>query len=144
MSDEVLQAWARDGEELGAAILDLSQFRRRYKNKSCAPRIRSYEDLVENKEQSLDRLARFLGSGRELGEDMRARIAASTGFESMKQEMTVNPRSFYFNPKVFFRSGKAREWAEQLTAEQIARIDEKTRRVWGGTDLRCPPEALIG
>lgn len=103
-----------------------------------------YEDLVENKGQSLDRLARFLGSGRELGDDMRARIAASTGFESMKQEMTVNPRSFYFNPQVFFRSGKAREWAEQLTTEQIARIDEKTRRVWGGADLRCPPEALIG
>jgi hypothetical protein len=102
-----------------------------------------YEDLVENKEQSLDRISRFLSSGRELGDDMRARIAASTGFESMKREMTVNPRSFYFNPKVFFRAGKAREWAEQLTPEQVERIDEKTRRVWGGTDLRCPPEALV-
>ena len=103
-----------------------------------------YEDLVENKEQSLDRLVRFLSSGRVLGEDMRDRIVASTGFESMKQEMTVNPRSFYFNPKVFFRSGKAREWAEQLTPEQVARIDEKTRRLWGGSHLECPPEALVG
>jgi tRNA (guanine-N7-)-methyltransferase len=101
-----------------------------------------YEDLVENKEASLDRLAQFLGNGRTLDDETRARIAASTGFRSMKQEMTVNPRSFYFNPKVFFRSGRAREWAEQLSPTQVARIDEKTRRVWGDMDLTCPPEAL--
>ena len=58
----------------------------------------------------------------------------------MKQEMTVNPRSFYFNPRVFFRSGKTREWLEQLTPEQVARIDEKTARIWNGQIPRSAGE----
>lgn len=101
-----------------------------------------YEDLVENKLESVARLARFLAPDHRLSPEAQERIAVSTGFDSMKKEMTVNPRSFYFNPKVFFRSGKTRDWEEQLTPGQIAAIDDKTRRVWGGTDLTCPPEAV--
>lgn len=101
-----------------------------------------YEDLVQNKLESVARLARFLAPGHPLTPSAQERIATSTGFDSMKREMTVNPRSFYFNPKVFFRSGKTRDWEEQLTPAQIAAIDDKTQRVWGGADLTCPPEAI--
>ena len=62
-----------------------------------------YEDLVEDKLASVRRIAAFLAPGRPLPEDRVREIAASTDFQTMKQEMTDKPRSFHFNPKVFFR-----------------------------------------
>jgi len=97
-----------------------------------------YGDLVEDKLRSVERIARFLMPSGELEPGVREQIAVSTGFESMKKEMTVNPRSFYFNPRVFFRSGKTRDWEAQLSPEQVARIDEKTAQSWAGTELEPP------
>ena len=101
-----------------------------------------YEDLVEDKLASVRRIAAFLAPGRPLSEDHVREIAASTDFQTMKQEMTDKPRSFHFNQKVFFRSGRSRGWESELPGPLAARIAEKSRRVWGGADPSCPPEAL--
>lgn len=101
-----------------------------------------YEELVEDKAAAVERIVRFLAPGRTLSPERRDAIVASTGFQAMKREMSDNPRSFHFNPNVFFRSGKARGWEEQLSAEHVAKIDAKTRRLWGGASLVSPPEAL--
>jgi len=90
------------------------------------------EEVFDKSEASLDRRAGSLAAGRDLGDDVRVRIAASTVFEPMKQEMTGKPRRFYFNPNVFFRPGKTRGWAQQLTRASVGRMDAKTRLVWGG------------
>jgi hypothetical protein len=100
-----------------------------------------YEDLVEEKTRSVLRIARFLAPGHRLSPDTVARIAASTDFRTMKQEMTDRPGSFHFNPTVFFRSGRARGWAQELPEHLAQRIAEKSRRLWGGRDPACPPEA---
>lgn len=103
-----------------------------------------YEDLVEDKIRSVGRIARFLAPDRSLSEDRMAEIAASTEFQTMKQEMTDRPRSFHFNPGVFFRSGRSKGWSDELTEGQARRIAEKSRRLWGGDDPSCPPEARVG
>jgi len=101
-----------------------------------------YEDLVEEKLASVQRIARFLAPTMQLSEDRVAQIAASTDFQTMKQEMTVRPGSFHFNPKVFFRSGRSRGWQQELSPQLAARIADKSRRLWGGSELSCPPEAF--
>ena len=99
-----------------------------------------YEDLVEDKATSIDRLASFLSPGVSLTAEQREHIAHRTEFDVMKDEMTTNPQSFHLNPHVFFRSGKTRDWEDQLSAAAVHAIDQKTRRVWAGPDLSCPPD----
>ena len=43
---DVLRSWARVQAGTDSAILDLARFKRLYKNRSHAPRVRLYEDLV--------------------------------------------------------------------------------------------------
>jgi hypothetical protein len=68
-------------------------------------------------------------------------IARATGFDAMKEEMTVDPRSFHFKPEVFFRAGTTRDRETQLPASVVDRIDAKTAWAWGGSDPTAPPEA---
>ena len=101
-----------------------------------------YEDLVEDKATSIARLAAFLTPGRVPDAAQIAAIAAATGFDAMKEEMTHNPRSFHFSPAVFFRAGTTRDWEAHLSADVVARIDAKSSSVWGGDDPTAPPEAF--
>ena len=102
------------------------------KNRPGKVLMMSLEEVFDDKEASRDRRAGSLAAGRDLGDDVRVGIAASTGFEPMEQEMTGKPRRFYFKPNVFFRPGKTRGWAQQLTRASVERMDENTRLVWGG------------
>ena len=69
----VLRSWVRDLGEPDAVIPDLSRFRRQYKNRKCAPRLRSYEDLVSKCGPLLDHIfeATPCVSVRELADAMR-------------------------------------------------------------------------
>lgn len=90
-----------------------------------------YEDLVENKVAAIQRLEQALFGGAALTTDQRDRVAASTEFNTMKQSILKNPGTFHFNAERFFRSGTTDDWKEQLTPQQVAAIDRKTRRDWG-------------
>lgn len=92
-----------------------------------------FEDLVKRKIRSVRTLSRFL-LGRIPTHDQVRAIADSTEFNTMKAAIQQNPGSFHFNPNRFFRSGRTDDWAEQLSAKDIARIDAKTQQVWGALD----------
>ena len=97
-----------------------------------------FEELVMNKFDCAKSLAAFLLPGVSVSDDQLMQIAAATEFDTMKKEITENPRSFHFNPNTFFRSGKTDDWKEKLSAESIRKIDEKTARVWKGCDSAQP------
>ena len=97
-----------------------------------------YEDLVERKLAAVKRLAAFLMPDRPLPEERLIAIAAGTDFEAMKQEMKVNPRSFHFNPDVFFRQGRTDGWSDQLTADLARRVVEKSEAKWGPDQISSP------
>lgn len=94
-----------------------------------------YEDLVEAPEEQARRIAAFLLPGRVLPDEAIARVVARTRFESMRDELTANPRTFHFRPEVFFRAGTTSDWQNHLTPELAARIDAKTRLAWAGSSL---------
>ena len=96
-----------------------------------------YEDLVERKVESVEALVSFLRPGVRLSPERCAKIAASTEFQTMKRSITRRPGSFHFDPSTFFRAGTTRDWEQHLDSKQVARIDAKTRRVWGD-DPTCP------
>jgi hypothetical protein len=110
-----------------------------------------YEDLVENKEASVRRLSRFLLGDHRLTEQQTTAVAQSTEFNTMKQAILDKPGTFHFNAHRFFRSGKTDDWKEQLTPQQSAAIDAKTRRVWGSLlapafqacSAKCPKHAKL-
>ena len=104
----------------------------------------TYEQLVEDKLDAARQLAGFLAPGRPLPDDRARAIAAATDFDTMKQAMTANPGSFHLDPKVYFRAGTTRDWAQHLSNEAVAAIDQKTREVWGGQSLASPPLDGIG
>lgn len=98
-----------------------------------------YEDLVENKENSVRQISQFLFPEKQLSDPQISEIAASTDFQTMKKEISENPQTFHFNPQTFFRSGKISDWQQQLSERSIQAIDEKTRNIWGGHSLSHPP-----
>lgn len=97
-----------------------------------------YEDLVLRKLDAVRCLAEFLMPDRTLPEAQLHAIAAGTEFQSMKQEMKENPRSFHFNPDVFFRQGKADGWTDQLRPDLAQRVVEKSERKWGEGQIASP------
>lgn len=99
-----------------------------------------YEDLVERKLEVVEHLARFVAPGRKLEPELAEQIAASTDFDTMKSELTVNPQSFHLDPRVYFRAGTTRDWEQHLSDLAVESINQKTRAVWGA-DLECPPLA---
>jgi hypothetical protein len=90
-----------------------------------------YEQLVENKELSVDAIASHILPGQSLPDAHRSAIAASTEFGTMKQGIIEKPGSFHFNPETFFRSGQTAGWNTHLNDSQRSRIDEKSERIWG-------------
>lgn len=102
-----------------------------------------YEDLVERKTETASLLADFLVPSHRLTAAQLDEIAQSTEFETMKKNIAENPGSFHFNPKTFFRSGTTRDWEQHLPPWAVAAIDEKTRKIWGGDDLSCPPTGNV-
>lgn len=95
--------------------------------------VTSYEDMVVNKEETMSRLGRFLEPGSQL-DTLRCReLCRQTEFDAMREDISQNPRSFHFNPKVFFRSGTIDDWVSQIPASLAERIDRKTEKCWGGS-----------
>ncbi|MFM8604173.1 MAG: sulfotransferase domain-containing protein [Cyanobium sp.] len=97
----------------------------------CALR---YEDMVERKQQTTERLQAFLFPGEAIAPEQRDAIAASTGFETMKREISANPGSFHLNPAVYFRSGTTNDWSQHLSAAAEARIAATCRERWAGLE----------
>lgn len=93
-----------------------------------------YEDLVERKPASVDRLQAFLFPGVGLDPARWEAIAASTGFAAMKRDLSANPRTFHFNAATFFRSGTIDDWRRHLSAGAQARIAAACRQRWAGLE----------
>ena len=91
-----------------------------------------YEDLVNEKPASLERLRSFLFPDRPLSAAAAAAIVASTEFTTMKRQLSANPGSFHFDPDVFFRAGRCDNWRQHLSARAEALIMAACRRSWAG------------
>ena len=105
-----------------------------YSNGSIAPEnILSlrYEDLVDNKRESLEKIAGFLFPELVLDDESVNSIIESTEFNTMKKEISNNPQSFHFNPDKFFREGKSLGWRDTLSYEQQDRICSVAKEKWG-------------
>ena len=94
--------------------------------------ILSYEDMVNRKIDVARALSKFLLPTITLSETKLKKIANSTEFKKMKDEVSKNPQSFHLNPKVYFRSGTTNDWKQKLSDAAIAAIDEKSRIKWNG------------
>ena len=90
-----------------------------------------YEDMVEKKTETIEKLQAFLYPGRSISPENVAAIAAASEFNAMKEDITSNPRSFHLNPQLYFRSGTTDDWKQKLTPHAMRVIDEATRRHWG-------------
>ena len=97
-----------------------------------------FEELVLNKYDCAKSLGSFLLPDADFDDATLMKIAEATEFNTMKKEITENPRSFHFNPNTFFRSGKTDDWKEKLSEEAIQKIDEKTMVIWPGSDTAQP------
>ncbi len=97
-----------------------------------------FEELVLNKYDCAKALGSFLLPDANFDDATLMKIAEATEFNTMKKEITENPRSFHFNPNTFFRSGKTDDWKEKLSEEAIQKIDEKTTVFWPGGDTAQP------
>lgn len=97
-----------------------------------------FEELVMNKYDCAKALVEFLLPGIAVGREEISRVAASTDFDTMKKEITENPRSFHFNPTTFFRSGRTDDWKEILSGRAIEKINAKTAARWPGGDHAQP------
>ena len=95
-----------------------------------------YEDLVEDKVNSVKRLSQFLLGHPLASPEQEAAVADSTEFNTMKNDILTNPGTFHFNANRFFRSGRTDDWKAQLTEELANCIDQKTEAQWG--TLRAP------
>ena len=100
-----------------------------------------FEDLVQDKLESVKILAQFLAPFESLSHEQATSIALSTEFDTMKASIQKNPGSFHLNPNTFFRSGKTDDWKELLPSAAIDLIDRKTRMAWGPSG---EPEIAIG
>ena len=97
-----------------------------------------YEELVQRKLDAVKRIARFLMPDHTWEEEVLFRIAAGTDFAAMKEEMKVNPRSFHFNPDVFFRQGKTDGWSDQLPRYLAQKVADKSEQKWGVGQIASP------
>ena len=97
-----------------------------------------YEDLVDRKMDCARTLAQFIGCDATMTDKQLAKIVATTEFDKMKLEVTENPQSFHLNPKVYFRSGKSRDWEQHLSPLSVDTIDAKSKELWSG-QVECPP-----
>lgn len=91
-----------------------------------------YEDMVTRKPETVDRLQRLLFPDRALTAEQVEAVAAATEFDTMKSEISANPRSFHLNPQLYFRSGTVDSWSRELSPAAIEAINAATRQRWGG------------
>ncbi|WP_413441768.1 sulfotransferase domain-containing protein [Synechococcus sp. MIT S1220] len=103
----------------------------------CALR---YEDMVERKADTVEKLQRFLFPSASLSADRAAEIAAATEFQTMKQGITANPGSFHLNPKLYFRAGTTDNWRQHLSPYAEKLVVNAARQQW--VDLEEHP--LVG
>lgn len=94
----------------------------------------SYEDMVQRKRATVNRLQAFLFPGVGLPPDRAAAIAAATDFQVMKQDLTARPRSFHFDPAVYFRAGTCDDWRQHLSASAAERVLASCRAQWQGQE----------
>jgi len=80
-----------------------------------------YEDLLAHTPRSLAALARFLGLEPD-EEQLKAAIAKSSFAEMSRQEAEYGFKERPETSKVFFREGRAGQWRDVLTPDQIAEI----------------------
>lgn len=97
----------------------------------CALR---YEDMVEQKLQTVQRLQAFLFPAQDLDPELARTIAASTDFDTMKQQISEHPGSFHLNPKIYFRAGTTDNWRQHLSAAAEATIAAACRERWAGKE----------
>lgn len=93
-----------------------------------------YEDMVEDKPGTLETLRAALFPEVPLDPQQAIAIAASTGFDSMKQALTANPGSFHLNPSIYFRAGTTDDWRQHLSPAAEARIVAACRQRWAGRE----------
>lgn len=93
-----------------------------------------YEDMVRHKRATVARLQAFLFPGVELPAARVEAIAAATEFQVMKQELTARPRSFHFDPTVYFRAGTCDDWRQHLSASAAERVLASCRAHWQGQE----------
>ncbi|MFO0003849.1 MAG: sulfotransferase domain-containing protein, partial [bacterium] len=80
-----------------------------------------YEDMVEDKPGTLETLRAALFPEVQLDPQQAIAIAASTGFDAMKQALTAHPGSFHLNPSIYFRAGTTDDWRQHLSPAAEAR-----------------------
>lgn len=97
-----------------------------------------YEELVEDKQAAVVRLADFLAPGHTLADAKIREMAESTVFQTMKQSIIERPGSFHFNPHTFFRAGTTNNWELHLNDQMLAEINAKTLEKWPGGTLAFP------
>ena len=97
----------------------------------CALR---YEDMVERKADTVEKLQRFLFPSASLLADRAAEIAAATDFQTMRKGITANPGSFHLNPKLYFRAGTTDNWRQHLSPRAEALVVEAAQQQWAGME----------
>jgi len=93
-----------------------------------------YEDMVDRKAETLTRLQEFLFAERSLDPQQAEAIAASTGFQTMKRELSERPGSFHLNPQIYFRAGTTDDWRQHLSPSAEATIARAVRLRWAGLE----------
>ena len=87
----------------------------------------SFEDMVSNREDTIKKLAVFLG--KDLDEEAVRRIAQASSFESMRANDKVNlaPLSMAIDQTIspFIRKGIIGDWKQHFTAEQLQIFDQR-------------------
>jgi Sulfotransferase domain len=81
-----------------------------------------YEDLLAEPARYFARIIRFIGTGEVEAERLKRAIDFSS-FDRLAGQEAVEGYRAAGGAKTFFRAGRAGQWHEQLTREQIARIE---------------------
>jgi len=81
-----------------------------------------YEDLLAEPERYFARIIRFLGTG-EVDAVRLNRAIAFSSFDTLSGQEAAEGYRAGGGAKAFFRAGKAGQWRERLTAEQVRRIE---------------------
>jgi len=102
-----------------------------------------YEDLLHDPAGNVRRLAEFMGCPFSAAEDVAA-VVDLCSFDEMKALEVNRPGSgtagrYRVMPRdAFFRKGVAGDWANHMTPEMAARLDEIFREKLRGTGLAFP------
>lgn len=97
-----------------------------------------YQDLTDDRPGEMRRVAAALGLTVGAGGPDEARFAelvAAAGLDAMRSRAAVTApeaeKGMWQDPAAFFRQGGRRRWAELLTPAEIARFEDRLRRLAG-------------